>query len=360
VILFLLIRWLASLLRPVPLVHGGDDRPDDTAREDRRRGLVQRGVAYAAVNLALTIVWALTSRGYFWPEWALITLGLPLAIEGWLELAPERVPRVPRALVHQAGVFLALALFFTLIWAVTSGGYYWPVWPITALGIGLLVHGASVFGLRGSRERIAVLEETRAGAVEQQESELERIERDLHDGAQARLVSVGMSLGMAEQKLATDPAAAQELLAEARRGTREALEELRNLARGIHPPVLTDRGLDAALAALAASTPLGVHLAVDLPARPPRTAETAAYFVAAEALANAGKHAKAGNVDIGVHADGASLVVEVVDDGNGGADPNGSGLRGLAQRVEALDGTLTVASPPGGPTTIRAVIPCGW
>src|SRR5262249_24872362 len=159
---------------------------------------------------------------------------------------------------------------------------------------------------------------------------------------QARLVALGMSLGMAEQKLADDPVAAQALLAEARRGTHEALEELRTLARGIHPPVLVDRGLGAAVAALAARTPLEVNVAVDLPKRPPRALETAAYFVAAEALANAGKHGNAGRVDIGIRADGGNLVVEVVDDGSGGADPKGSGLRGLARRVEALDGTLAV------------------
>jgi signal transduction histidine kinase len=253
-----------------------------------------------------------------------------------------------------------VATFFTLVWAVTSRGYYWPVWPILALGIGLLVHGGAVVARRGSQERITELESTRAGAVEQQETELERIERDLHDGAQARLVALGMSLGMAEQKLGSDPAAAQELLAEARRGTHEALEELRSLARGIHPPVLADRGLAAAISALADRTPLDVNVAVDLPRRPPRPLETAAYFVAAEALANAGKHASAGRVDISVRADGNTLVVDVVDDGSGGADPAGSGLRGLARRVEALDGALVVDSPPGGPTVVRAVMPCEW
>jgi signal transduction histidine kinase len=164
---------------------------------------------------------------------------------------------------------------------------------------------------------------------------------------------------MAEQKLASDPGAAQALLAEARQGTREALEELRNLARGIHPPVLADRGLEAAISALASRTPLRVNVAVDVPGRPPRAVETAAYFVVAEALANTGKHAHAEAVDIDVHEDGGRLVVSVVDDGDGGADPGGGGLRGLVNRVQALDGSLEVTSPAGGPTTIRAVIPCG-
>jgi signal transduction histidine kinase len=163
---------------------------------------------------------------------------------------------------------------------------------------------------------------------------------------------------MAEQKLADDPIAAQELLAEARKGTREALEELRSLARGIRPPVLADRGLEAAISALADRTPLRVNVAVDLPRRPPRAVETAAYFVAAEALTNAGKHAGATQVDIAVHEDRGTLGVEIVDNGVGGADVAGNGLRGLARRVEALDGHLEVVSPSGGPTTIRAVMPC--
>jgi signal transduction histidine kinase len=251
-------------------------------------------------------------------------------------------------------------MFFVLIWAASGGGgSFWPVWPMLALVIVLLPHAGVVLAQRRSSERIAVLEETRAGAVEEQESELERIERDLHDGAQARLVALGMSLGMAEQKLASDPEAAQALLAEAREGTREALEELRSLARGIHPPVLADRGLEAAIRALADRTPIRVDVAVDVEVRPPRTVESAAYFVVAEALANVGKHSAAQHVDVRVRATAARVLVDVTDDGTGGANPNGGGLRGLARRVEALDGRLEVSSPPGGPTTIRAVIPCG-
>jgi signal transduction histidine kinase len=361
VLLLLLIRPLFSASRHVvqSLLGGGGDEPAGPSPEERRRALVQHGLAFLALNLLLTVVWALTSRGYFWPEWTYIALGLPLAIEGWLELVPERVPRAPAAVVRQVGVSLALATFFTLIWAVTSRGYYWPVWPILALGVALLLRGGAALTDRGSRERIAVLEETRAGAVHQQESELERIERDLHDGAQARLVALGMSLGMAEQKLASDPDAAKELLAEARQGTHEALAELRSLARGIHPPVLADRGLAAAISALADRTPLQVDVSVDVERRPARAVESAAYFVVAEALANAGKHAHAGHVAIDVRLDEGDLVAQVVDDGDGGADADGGGLRGLARRVEALDGRLEVVSPDGGPTTIRAVIPCG-
>jgi signal transduction histidine kinase len=337
----------------------------DAIREQRMRALKIHALAYGFLNALLIVVWALTGAGYFWPEWTLITLGLPLAAHGWIELVDERPENaktlgMPRALAVHGGLSAALSIFFVLVWAVTSAGYFWPVWPILALVVLFLIHAGVVYAQRGSKERIAVLEETRAGAVEQQESELERIERDLHDGAQARLVALGMSLGMAEQKLATDPAQAQKLLAEARVGTREALEELRRLARGIHPPVLADRGLEAAVTALADRTPLRVNVAIDLPRRPSRAAETAAYFVVAEALANTGKYAGADHVDIDVHADGDRLVVAVVDDGRGGADPAGNGLLGLSRRVEALDGRLDVVSPAGGPTTIRAVIPCEW
>jgi signal transduction histidine kinase len=208
-------------------------------------------------------------------------------------------------------------------------------------------------------ERIETLETTRAGAVDAQETELRRIERDLHDGAQARLVALGMSLGMAEQRLADDPKLAGELLAEARLGAEHALRELRDLARGIHPPVLADRGLEAALASLASSTPFPVALSVDVVPRPAPAVESAAYFVAAESLANAVKHARAQRVEIRIVRRDDAIELEVRDDGNGGADPNGSGLRGLRRRVEALDGSLSVTSPRGGPTTIRAELPCG-
>ena len=361
-----LVRPLASLSRGlVRSLLGGADAPDlppAVKRRNRSQALAFHAIGYGALNGLLIAIWALTGHGYFWPEWTLITLGLPLAAHAWVVLVDDRpeLPRrlgMPRALAMHAGITAALAVFFVLVWAVTGHGYFWPIWPIIGLGIVFLLHATVAFTQR--EERIAVLEETRAGAVDLQESELRRIERDLHDGAQARLVALGMTLGMAEQKLTSDPAAAQELLAEVRRGTYEALEELRSLARGIHPPVLADRGLDAAVSALAERTPLPVEIAVDVPRRLPPAVETAAYFVVAEALANAGKHAHPGRVGIDIHSAENQVRVEVVDDGAGGADPEGSGLRGLARRVEALDGRLEVVSPAGGPTTIRAVIPCG-
>jgi signal transduction histidine kinase len=353
----LLLGPLAAVSRRLVVsLLAGVEEGREQSPEQRRGSLKAHAATYAVVTLALTLIWALTSRGYFWPEWTFIVLGLPLAVHALAELATERVPPARRALAVHGAAALSASVFFTLIWAVTSRGYFWPVWPILGLALSFAVHAIVEFGRRG--RRITELEQTRAGAVEQQETELERIERDLHDGAQARLVALGMSLGMAEQKLATDPVAAQELLAEARRGTHEALDELRTLARGIRPPVLADRGLAAAISALGDRTPLQVSVAVAVPRRPPRAVETAAYFVAAEALANAGKHAHATRVDIAVRESVGRLVVEIVDDGVGGADAAGDGLRGLARRVEALDGTLEVASPDGGPTTVKAVMPC--
>jgi signal transduction histidine kinase len=267
-----------------------------------------------------------------------------------------RVALGSEALAIHIGISSLLLAFLVAVWAVTSNGYFWPVWPALALALLVVAHAAVVYARR--QHRIERLEETRAGAVDVQEAELHRIERDLHDGAQARLVAVGMSLGLAEQALQTDPGAAGELLAEARRGATEALQELRVLARGIRPPILTDRGLGPAVSALAARTPLPVTLSVDVADRYPSAVETAAYFTVSEALANAIKHANAAHVEIRIEAVNGVLVVEVVDDGDGGADLSCAGLTGLRQRAEALDGTLRVESPTGGPTTVRAELPC--
>jgi signal transduction histidine kinase len=208
-------------------------------------------------------------------------------------------------------------------------------------------------------ERIDVLTATRSGAVDAQAAELRRIERDLHDGAQARLVALAMDLGMAREKLGADPGAAEALVAEAHEGAKRALAELRDLARGIHPAVLTDRGLEAALASLAGTGAPDVDLETSIPERPPPAIEAAAYFVVAEALANAAKHSGAARVRVRVARAGDRLLIEVADDGRGGADPAGEGLVGLRRRVEALDGRLEVADGPDGGTVVRAELPCG-
>ena len=202
------------------------------------------------------------------------------------------------------------------------------------------------------------LEASRARLVSAGDEERRRLERNLHDGAQQRLVSLSLSLRLAQSRLASDPQAASELLAAAGSELGVALEELRELARGIHPAVLTERGLGPALQALADRAPLPVEL--DLaPERLPRRVEAAAYYVVSEALANVAKYAHATGVTVSVAQANGSAVVEVADDGIGGADPEaGTGLRGLTDRIDALEGHLRIVSPPGGGTTIRAEIPC--
>ena len=204
-----------------------------------------------------------------------------------------------------------------------------------------------------------MLTRTRQGALDVQAAELRRIERDLHDGAQARLVALSMNLGRAEERLADQPEAAA-LVRAAREDASLAIAELRDLARGIAPPILADRGLKAAVEALARRSAIGVTIDADPDRRPLPVVETAAYFVVAEALTNVAKHADGAAAHVRVTLDrDDTLVLEIADEGPGGADPAGSGLTGLRSRVEALDGTLSVTSPPGGGTTVRAELPCG-
>jgi signal transduction histidine kinase len=211
-------------------------------------------------------------------------------------------------------------------------------------------------------QRVRDLEQTRALAVDDAAAQLRRVERDLHDGAQMRLATLAMNLGMAREKLGDDGdpldvGRARELLDAAHRSAKEALVELRDLAKGIHPPVL-DNGLADALATLAATSAIPVELHSDLPRRPTPAIETIAYFCAAELLANAAKHSFANTIRIQATEHDGRLLLGVGDDGVGGADPaRGSGLSGLAQRVRTVDGRLEIASPPGGPTRITVVLP---
>jgi signal transduction histidine kinase len=207
--------------------------------------------------------------------------------------------------------------------------------------------------------RVTYLTQTRADTLDYGAAELRRIERDLHDGAQARLVAMGMTLNTAQQLFTTNPEAAQALLAEAKEYSVKALDDLRELVRGVHPPVLADRGLADAIHALSLDLPLRVHFASTLPGRPPAPVESAAYFAVSELLANVTKHAVAGQAWIEISHTDATLRIGVTDDGHGGADPaQGTGLRGLERRLAAFDGVLAVSSPPGGPTIANLEIPC--
>ncbi|MFI9718619.1 sensor histidine kinase [Streptomyces sp. NPDC052396] len=212
---------------------------------------------------------------------------------------------------------------------------------------------------RALAQRVERLTETRHDAVDTSAAELRRIERDLHDGAQARLVAVGMSLGTVEALIEKDPAKARQLLTAARATSAEALSELRDLVRGIHPPVLAERGFGDAVRALALRLPLPAEVDVQLPGRPAEPVEAAAYFAVSELLANAVKHSGAERLWLeATHADGM-LRVTVTDNGHGGADIKaGTGLVGVERRLGAFDGVLAISSPPGGPTMATIEIPC--
>jgi signal transduction histidine kinase len=207
--------------------------------------------------------------------------------------------------------------------------------------------------------RVAHLTETRSDATDTQAAELRRIERDLHDGAQARWVAMGLNLGAVEQLIDRDPEAAKRLLANARNASAEALVELRQLVQGIHPPVLAERGLGDAVRALALDSALDVHVAVDLPGRLADPVEAAMYFAISELLTNVAKHAHAERVSVDIRYVNERLRVSVADDGRGGADPQaGSGLQGVRRRLATFDGVLVLHSPVGGPTTATMEMPC--
>lgn len=285
------------------------------------------------------------------------------------------------------GLFGLLLLFLGL-WVpiVSAGGTYWftfvPVdnWSTAGaaalvgavlIGIGIKVSPLLVrthFRIAGSMlapsraelaERIGRLTETRHDALDSSAAELRRIERDLHDGAQARLVAVGMNLSTVETLIERDPAQAKELLAQARATSAEALVELRDLVRGIHPPVLAERGLGDGVKALALRLPLRTEVEVELSGRADAPVESAAYFAVSEALANAVKHAGAERIWVDITHTEGSLRIAVTDNGRGGASPAaGSGLRGVERRLGTFDGVLAVSSPIGGPTMVTMEIPC--
>jgi signal transduction histidine kinase len=208
-------------------------------------------------------------------------------------------------------------------------------------------------------QRVEVLTETRAESLDHSAAELRRIERDLHDGAQARLASLGMTLGMAADLLERDPAGARQMLAEARQTSTAALGDIRDVVHGIHPPVLADRGLKAAIESLALDLSVPVDVTGTAPEGLPPPVESAAYFTVAECLANVAKHAQATRAWVELTTTDGVLTIVVGDDGRGGADPAaGSGRRGVARRLAAFDGTMSVSSPKGGPTLVTLEVPC--
>jgi signal transduction histidine kinase len=273
----------------------------------------------------------------------------------WLHLAGVWYGWGPFWLIHHTWQALLCVPLGLLLLAGGLAAAPRLVWADARFAATLLrPTAAAALGLR-----VEQLTRTRAETVDAQAAELRRIERDLHDGAQARLVSVSMTIGLAEELMKQDPAAAAKLLAEARESSGLALTELRQLVRGIHPPVLAERGLDGAIRALALVVPVPVTVDVDLPGRPAAPVESAAYFAVAEVLANVARHSGATQATVRADHIAGVLGIEVRDDGRGGADPaGGTGLRGIERRLAAFDGIMTVSSPPGGPTVVTMELPC--
>jgi len=363
-----LVRWARprrlALLLPVAgailvllVEHGGSHPPWNSASN--------------AVGLSLLVAWLFPTVGADLAAVAVVVLAL------WGTADATAPP--PMAWAHAVGGSSLLVDNGTSNWQLALLGAV-EAGVILAFGAWLLprtivAHGRSVLRPAPDPElagRVQQLTRTRADAVDTAAAELRRVERDLHDGAQARLVALGMNLRAAERLVTTSPEAAIALIAEARQTSSRALTELRDLVRGIYPPVLADRGLGAAVQALALDTPMRVETDIDLPGRVDAPVESACYFAVAEALANAVKHSGARVAQIRIRftpdhpesrarrgAGPGMLRIEVTDNGTGGADPaRGSGLHGIERRLATFDGILAVSSPPGGPTMIVMEVPC--
>ncbi|HEX7610132.1 MAG TPA: histidine kinase [Solirubrobacteraceae bacterium] len=331
---------------------------------------VERRLAFMAAIVVLAI-WALAGQGYFWPAWVWLGVGVLVLLDftaGWAWRRPPGAVRRVACVWAIVGVAAVILLFtWLLTWLLAGAHTFWPAWALFGLACAgsaysLLALQDRVLvarGRRALRARIDLLTHTRRQAVDAQAVELRRIERDLHDGAQARLVALTLQLGRAELRAQEQPEV-RRLIQDAQREAHLAIAELRDLARGIVPPLLADRGLVAAVESLAARYGLGTAIDADTRRTLAPAVESAAYFVIAEALTNTAKHAGAQRTWVSLRDGHRALRVVVGDDGRGGADPEGSGLAGLRARVEALDGSLVVRSPDGGGTLVEASFPCGW
>ena len=319
----------------------------------------------AGLAFLVTLLWAVTGAGAFWPAWVWISLALLLGVDCALWYSFQFKDR-QRAIALHVTLTAVLCGYLILIWLVGGAGPFWPGIPVVVLGGLAGAHWffsenwEKIFGDYKEKElteRVEQLQRTRQGALEAQAAQLRQVERDLHDGAQSRLVALSMQLARAETKLGDNPEAA-ELVREARAEAGEAITELRDLARGIAPPILADRGLAEAARSLGARSPAGVTVVSELERRPAPVVETAAYFVIAESLTNAAKYAPDSPVNVNISDNGSTLDLVVSDEGPGGAVATGNGLTGLRHRVEALDGTLEVISPVGEGTVIKVELPC--
>ncbi|TDC63837.1 sensor histidine kinase [Actinomadura sp. GC306] len=316
-----------------------------------------KDLLYLALLFPVTLVEFVVSVAVWSATGMLLAMPVIVAVDGGAEVGLGFVsywagtPVAALPLTACGVVALVLAMYATRVMAIGHSAW-------ARLMLGPSIAQAENLELRKRTEHLRA---SRARGVDAAEFERRRIERDLHDGAQQRLLSVAMDIGRARAKLDDDPEGARALIEQAHSGTKEAIAELRDLARGIYPAILTDRGLDPALSGLAARAPVPVEVEVDLPERPPAAVESIAYFIVAESLANIAKYARATRASVRVAREDRWVVVEVTDNGVGGAvaRPDG-GLAGLADRAATIDGMLLVDSPPGGPTIVRADLPCTW
>ncbi|MET8948306.1 sensor domain-containing protein [Streptomyces sp. NPDC004542] len=342
-----------EVAEPEPLRVGGNG-PLAWMGAVLKSGTSWRHLLYALLHFPWAVLSFVVAVNFWAYGWALLTYPLWFWLfpvyggQGGLQLYGDAHHSVYLDNPFEITVTALVGLLFTLA----------TPWIVRAL---TLVDRLMVQGLLGpSRlaKRVVELESDRGVVVDTAAADLRRIERDLHDGAQARLVALAMDLGLAKEKLAEDPEAAARMVEDAHGEVKTALQELRDLARGIHPAVLTDRGLDAALSAVASRCTVPVRVEVDLAERPAPAIEGIAYFTVSELLQNVSKHARATSATVDVWRSESRLMLQVVDDGAGGADLSaGSGLAGLAERLGAVDGILLVDSPAGGPTRVTAELP---
>ncbi|WP_410785792.1 sensor domain-containing protein [Kribbella sp. C-35] len=337
---------IPPLIPPLPT----GSRPADARLAVSDRGMWQQFLYYLLL-LPLAIVWLVLILA----AWSVppVLIALPLYYNRFAASQAQLGPFVIDSPKSAAMVAIAAAVFLLVVSPLLMR-------LASALDAELArrLLGRSESGALA--ERVTELVTSRQQVVDSVEAERRRIERDLHDGAQQRLVSLAMTLGRAKNRLGSKEPAVRALIEEAHSEAMQAIVEIRDLTRGLHPPVLTDRGLDAALSAVAVRSPVPIHVRIGIHRRPSLTIESIAYFVVTEALANVAKHAEAAHAEVTVRRVGDVLRIEVRDDGRGGADPSkGTGLRGLTDRVAGVDGWLTVDSPPGGGTTLTAEVPCG-
>ncbi|WP_255955184.1 sensor histidine kinase [Streptomyces odontomachi] len=319
-----------------------------------KSGVSWRHMLYAMIHFPWAVFAGSVSLGFWTYGWALLSYPLwqwvfPMYLgTGGIQLYGDATHNVYLDNPFEIAMTALVGLLVTLATP-------WMMRALTTVDR-LLVSG--LLGPSRLATRVVELESDRGVVVDTAAADLRRIERDLHDGAQARLVSLAMDLGLAKEKLAEDPDAAARMVDEAHGEVKTALQELRDLARGIHPAVLTDRGLDAALSSVAARCTVPVTVEVDLPARPAPAIEGIAYFTVSELLQNVSKHSRASRATVDVWKVESRLLLQVTDDGVGGAGlAAGSGLRGLAERLDAVDGILAIDSPEAGPTRITAELP---